>query len=54
VNGFLDLPAAYVLVGRSGLVLNLLAQRLGVFVRGGRRVERVGDAILLGLAEMID
>src|SRR5271169_6486843 len=53
MNGFRDLAAADVLVGRRGLVLNLLAQGLGVFVRGGG-VERVGDAVLLGFAEMID
>jgi len=54
MNAFGDLPAADELVGRGGLVLNLLAQGLGVFVGGGRGVERIGDAVLLGFAEMID
>ncbi len=54
MHGFSDLPAAYALVGRRGLVLNLLTERLGVFMCGRGCVQRVGDAVLLGLAEVID
>src|SRR5947209_12674661 len=54
MNRFLHLAAAYALVGRRGLVLDLLTQRLRILMRGRGRVQRVGDAVLLGLAEMID
>src|SRR5580704_9965348 len=54
MHGLSHLPAAYVLVGRGRLVLNLLTQGLRVLVSRGRRVERIGDAVLLGLAEVID
>ena len=54
MNAFGDFPAANVLVGRRGLVLNLLAQGLGIFMGRGRSVERIGDAVLLGFAEMVD
>src|ERR1700685_1721387 len=53
MNGFRNLPAADVLVGGRGLVLNLLAERQGVFVRG-LGVDGVGEAVLLGFAEVID
>src|SRR5208283_4407625 len=40
-------------VGWRRLVLNLLTERLRVFMRRRGSVQRVGHAILLGLAEMI-
>src|SRR2546425_182044 len=54
MHGFPGLPAADMRVWGCGLILDTLTQRLGVFMlrRGG--VERIGHAILLGFAEVID
>jgi len=53
MNGFRDLPAADVLVGRRGLVLNLLAERQRVLVRR-LGVDGVGEPVLLGFTEVVD
>src|SRR5580704_8286082 len=54
MNGFFGLAAAYTLVWRGRLVLNLLTERQCIFVGGRRGVDRIRHAIVLGFTEVID
>ena len=54
MDGLTDLPAAYVSIRGGGLVRYLLTEGLSVLVLGAGCVHGVGNAVLLGLAEVID